>query len=646
MLTLKLLGRFELSGPDGRIAMASAKLNAFLAYLALAAKPVSREQLTALLWGSHFEEQARQNFRQALVRLKKIIGADVLVTDDQTVQLAPGKIDCDARRFEALTARGTVASLRQAAGLLEGDLLAGIDVREDAWDEWLSGERRRFGNLACLALEQLGRLELEQSRPAEALHLAEESIRRDLFREEAHRLALAALTGMGRRSEAIRHYQQFAERLKQELGTSPEAATVELYQGLLHSGGTAPAWSPLAELSRKPSLAVLPFANLSGDAGQDYFIDGVVDEIITALSRLHWLFVIARSSSFTYKGRAVDVKQVGRELGVRYVLEGSVRKAGNRLRINGQLVDAASGATLWADRFEGELADIFELQDMVTSQVVGAIAPKLEQAEIERSKNKPTGSLDAYDYYLRGQAEVQKWTREGNEAARAHFYKACSLDPQFSSAFGMAARCYSQSKAQGWIGDAAFESAEVRRLARQVVEIGPDDPVGLSAAGMALGYVAGDLDAGAAMLDRSIEISPNLAQAWFFGGWINAMQGKADAAISRLSHALVLSPHDPNISNMRRGIAFAYFIAGRYAEAISAAEFVSPLQQNAIFGLATVAASAALLGDQQKAEAAAAAMFRADPGLHLANLRERFPMKRDEDFARWQEGLRKAGLPA
>ena len=199
---------------------------------------------------------------------------------------------------------------------------------------------------------------------------------------------------------------------------------------------------------------------MSGDPEQEYFADGMVEEIITALSRMRWLFVIARNSSFTYKGRAVDVKQVGRELGVRYVLEGSVRKAGNRVRITGQLIDAATGAHLWADRFDGALEDIFDLQDQVTASVVGAIAPKLEQAEIERAKRKPTESLDAYDYYLRGMAAFHQWTREANNEALPLFYRAIELDPNFASAYGMAARCYVQRKANGWVTDRAQEIAE------------------------------------------------------------------------------------------------------------------------------------------------------------------------------------------
>lgn len=212
--------------------------------------------------------------------------------------------------------------------------------------------------------------------------------------------------------------------------------------------GPTPVEKPLLTLPAKPSIAVLSFNNLSGDPEQEYFADGVVEEIITALSRMRWLFVIARNSSFTYKGRAVDVKQVGRELGVRYVLEGSVRKAGSRVRITGQLIDVATGSHLWADRFDGALEDIFDLQDQVTASVVGAISPRLEKAEIERAKRKPTESLDAYDYYLRGMANLHLWTREGSEEALSAFKRAIELDPNFATAFGMAARCYSQRESE------------------------------------------------------------------------------------------------------------------------------------------------------------------------------------------------------
>ncbi len=220
--------------------------------------------------------------------------------------------------------------------------------------------------------------------------------------------------------------------------------------------------APLA-LPDKPSIAVLPFQNLSGDPEQDYFADGIAEDIITELSRMRWLFVIARNSSFTYKGRAVDVKQVGRELGVRYVLEGSVRKAANRVRITGQLIDTSNGTHLWADRFDGTLEHIFDLQDQMTTSVVGAIAPALERVEIERANRKPTESLDAYDYFLRGMASFYKRSRESTTEALDQFCRAIEVNSNFASAYGMAAQCYCWRKINDWMSDRPRELAEGAR---------------------------------------------------------------------------------------------------------------------------------------------------------------------------------------
>jgi TolB-like protein/class 3 adenylate cyclase/Tfp pilus assembly protein PilF len=378
------------------------------------------------------------------------------------------------------------------------------------------------------------------------------------------------------------------------------ARPVRVYRVLLN-GGAAKTAPPLPD---KPSIAVLPFENLSGDPEQEYFADGIVEEIITALSRFHGLFVIARNSSFTYKGRAVDVKQVGRELGVRYVLEGSVRKAGNRVRITGQLIDTSTGAHLWADRFDGGLEDIFDLQDQVTANVVGAIAPKLEKAEIERAKRKPTENLDAYDYLLRGMAIIHQWNRETNNESLRLFYRAIELDPDFASAYGMAARCYLIRKGSGWMIDRAQETAEAVRLARRAAELGWDDAVALCGAGLPLAWGGGELDDGAALIDRALQLNPNLAMAWLFSGWVKVWLGEPEVAIEHLARAMRLSPNDPNVFNMQAATALAHLFAGRYAEASSWAEAAAREKPNHLIATSVVAASGALAGRLSEAEKA------------------------------------------
>jgi len=404
--------------------------------------------------------------------------------------------------------------------------------------------------------------------------------------------------------------------------------------------------TPALALPDKPSIAVLPFQNLSGDPEQEYFADGVVEDIIRALSRMRWLFVIARGSSFAYKGRAVDVKQVARELGVRYVLEGSVRKAASRVRIAGQLIDGSTGAHLWADRFEGALEDIFDLQDQMTASVVGAIAPRLEQAEIERAKRKPTESMDAYDYYLRGMASLYQRTRESTSEALRMFYRAIELDPDFASAHGAAARCYVVRKLNSWVTDRDQEMAETARLARRAVEFGRDDAVALAVSANALAFVVGDLDAAAVFIDRALALNPNLAAAWHYSGWVRQYLGEPDLAIEHYARAMRLSPLDPLISWMQSANAHAHFFAGRYDMASSSAETALRHPPDQLDALRIAVASNAVAGRLEQARKALARLRQLDPALRVSNLRDRLgPFRRPEDIARYEEGLRIAGLP-
>ena len=420
------------------------------------------------------------------------------------------------------------------------------------------------------------------------------------------------------------------------------ARPVRVYRVRLHDAAKA---VPALPLPTKPSIAVLPFNNMSGDPEQEYFADGMVEEITTALSRMRWLFVIARNSSFTYKGRAVDVKQVGRELGVRYVLEGGVRKAANRVRITAQLIDASTGVHLWADRFEGTLEDIFDLQDLVTASVVGAIAPKLEQAEIERVRHKPTESLDAYDYYLRGLATSHPRTRELNNEALRLFYKAIELDPEFSSAYGMAAWCYARRKGSRWMVDRVKETAEAARLARRVVELRKEDAVALSTGGFALAYVVGELDDGAALLDQALVLNPNLAVAWTFSGWVRIFLGEHEMALEHFARSMRLSPLDPLMYVAQSGIAVAHFCTGRYDEASSWAEKALLESPNYYPALRVFAASNALAGRLEDAQKAMARLRELDPTVRVSDLRDLITRRRPEDATRYAEGLRKAGLP-
>jgi TolB-like protein/class 3 adenylate cyclase len=400
---------------------------------------------------------------------------------------------------------------------------------------------------------------------------------------------------------------------------------------------------PLA-LPDKPSIAVLPFQNMSGDPEQEYFADGVAEDILTGLSRFRSLFVIARNSSFTYKGKAIDVRTVSHELGVRYVLEGSVRKAANRLRITVQLIQADTGAHIWAERYDGELTDIFELQDRITAEIVGAIAPKLEQAEIERAYRKPTESLGAYDCYLRGMACFNLWTKEGFEEARQFWYRAIELDPGFAAAHAMASACFIHLMGRGLTQDQS-QVAEASRLARRALDLDRDDAVVLAMAGAAIAHVARELDAGAGFIGRALVVNPNLGVAWLYSGWVNVWLGLPAVAIDHFARAMRLSPLDPNTILLRVGIAHAHFMLGSYDEAAVWANKALQEQPTSM-ALRMAAASAALAGRQEEARRFCQRLQILDPGRRVSTLFDTTgPYQRHADRERYQQGLRLAGMP-
>jgi TolB-like protein len=400
---------------------------------------------------------------------------------------------------------------------------------------------------------------------------------------------------------------------------------------------------PLPGLADKPSIAVLPFTNLSGDLEQDYFIDGVVEDIVTALSRNRAFFVIARNSSFTYKGKSVDTKQVARELGVRYVLEGSVRKSGNRVRVTGQFIEAESGRHLWADRFDGEMADIFELQDQLVTSVVGAIAPQLEKAEIDRARRSMTGDLAAYDFYLRGLASWNRWTADQNAKALQQFNAAIAKDRDFSTPYGLAASCHHFAKANSWA--TRFDEEEIARLVERAADIGTDDAVALCWAGHVHAYFFRDLDRALLLIDRALDLDENLAVAWQRSGWVRGYAGDPDGAIESLNKAIRLNPLDPRVFLTQSAMAFAHFIAQRDNEAVRWAAMALQVKPNWLPALRMTIASNAMRGEAEQATRALSAYLGVDPKVTITKLCEYYPFRRDADRQRLVTAMRKAGVP-
>jgi TolB-like protein/class 3 adenylate cyclase len=405
------------------------------------------------------------------------------------------------------------------------------------------------------------------------------------------------------------------------------------------------AKKPELDQPEKPSLAVLPFQNLSPDPGQEYFVDGVVEEITTAISRLPWLFVIARNSSFAYKGKALDVKQVARELGVRYVLGGSVRTAGNRVRITGQLVDATTGSHIWVDRFDGVIDDIFELQDRVAASVVGAIEPRLRRSEIERTLRKPRTSLGAYDLYLRALARRHRYTAEDIAESVALAREALAIAPSYAPAAAFVSWCVMLQRIQGWGACSDEDVADATSLAHKALELGRDDPDTLWQAGFTLFMLLGDAAIAAATVDRALTLHPNGAGAWQAKGMILALRNQSDPAIEAFERAQRLSPFDPLNYLSATGSAMAHLTAGRFEQAIEWADRALHDQPRMVTAMRVKVVALAHLGHLDAARAELSRALVIDPKLTIAGFREYAHFAAPEVLELFVTGLRLAGLP-
>ena len=398
---------------------------------------------------------------------------------------------------------------------------------------------------------------------------------------------------------------------------------------------------PKTSDSDRPTIAVLPFVNMSGDPEQEYFADGISEDIITGLSKLRWFFVIARNSSFTYKGKAVDVKRVARELGVRYVLEGSVRKGGNRVRITAQLIDASTGNHLWADRYDGDLTDVFALQDEITKKVVAAIEPKLLEAEGVRSQSRSPEDLDAWDMVIRANSLFWRLTTAEIEAAIGILKQAVERFPDYAPAHSMLAFLLLVS---GYVGCNVMDQhvKQAAPFAARAAELDDSDPW----AHLALGFLAffrRRTDEAAEEFQRALDLNPNFAAAHGYLGWALAFDGRTDQAIAHLELAIRMSPHDPQNAIFNTGIAVVHYLSGRFAESVGFGR--KALQQRSGFTASNriCVASLAQAGQIDEARAALVRLKEMHPDLSIAWIEKYVPYT-PGPMVKFIEGMRKAGL--
>jgi TolB-like protein/DNA-binding SARP family transcriptional activator/predicted Zn-dependent protease len=403
--------------------------------------------------------------------------------------------------------------------------------------------------------------------------------------------------------------------------------------------------SPARAAGSRPAIAVLPFDNLSGEPGQDYFADGVVEEITAALARARSLFVVARSSTLRYRGRPIEPPQVGRDLGVCYLLQGSVRIAGDRIRIAAQLIEAATAACIWADRYEGARADVFDLEDRITERIVGALEPSIRSAEIERARRKRPDSLEAYDYVMRALPLMLALTPESSAEALRLTLEAVRLDPGYARAHALAGWCHGWHVANGWTTSPQQFRAEGMRLARAALRLDADDPGVLTMVGATEIMLAGDLDAAAAHIAKALALDPNSAWTWIRSGYLHVYRGEIETALAHFEHAAQLSPFDPLNFNRYAGTALAHFAAARYDEAIAWAEKARVERPGLPFAYRVLAAANMQLRREDAARAAAQVLLAQCPRLSLPEVMSTMPFADDKARRRFEDGLRQAGIP-
>jgi TolB-like protein/DNA-binding SARP family transcriptional activator/Tfp pilus assembly protein PilF len=684
--------RMHLLGPmtitlDGRpVAIAAKKARALLGYLALReGSEVARGVLTGLLWGDCSEGQARASLRQTLSELKSALGeaaSSSILASKEAVAWVQGSAWIDARLVESAAGSTDDAVLREAAKLAGGELMEGLSVGDAGFEQWLMTEREHFRLLACTIHARLMERAEQGGRLEEALTHGLKLLSLDPLQEHVHRALMRLYAAQGRYDAALAQYERCRRELSSQLGVRPEAETDNLARcigtsrregparpqttpspqtealhrqigdlpdTLVPSARTQPADyagdSPSGGQTTKPSIAVLPFRNLNAELDQQYLSDGITEDIITELSRFRQLFVIARNSSFQYRGKDVDVKRIGRELGVGYVVEGSIRRVADRVLITAQLIDASTGGHLWADRFNCALQDVFAVQDEVTQTIVATLAIRLEDEGLAIAKRKPPQSMRAYDYRLRGKNLMDLWTRQGNEDAKSLFQKAAEVDPSYARAkSGLALTYQWAAYYSAWGGDNPASHERAEGLAQEAMQLDPTDHV----PHVTLAWIYAerrDYVRARRHLDQAEALNPNDADMLIAKAMMLSLQGEPGAALVLAHSAMRLNPRHPDY--YLAYLAHCYLMAGRCEEAKALSESLCALPE----GRAILVVICVKLGQLEEAQYHAG-RFLADfpthwigPGSASFVVDHLFHYKNRVDSDMMVEALIEAGVP-
>lgn len=661
-MRLRILGGLELTSLSGVSVGATRQTRLMLACLALAGvKGLTRADLCSMFWPSRPAAQARNSLRQGLAVIRKALSADgdaiSLEGDLETVRLKAGPETVDVLAFREALLNDNRDGWIAAAHAYQGDLLAGVEGAGEA-EQFLASHRRALCEQAQIIAERLSKAATVDGEALDAAQaLAERLLQKDPTSEEAHRALMRCFSRRGRTNAAVRQFEKCKETLRQEFQAEPDSETRRLFAAIRLAEGNEldneykfeariqdVTAEPSNPLSRHPSVAVMPFDNL-GSASDEYFADGVVEEVTSALSRIRDFFVIARQSTFTFKGRFVDVQEVGRALGVAYVVEGTVRRGDDRLRISVQLVDVTTRAQLWSDRYEGAANELFEFQDRIAEQVAGALKPAIRKAEIEAARRKPPASLEAYDLVMRAFPKLCGQNAAAIDEAIPMLMSALRIDPVYGRAHALLAWCHALRVTYLWVTEIESEVGNAQRAIDAAASLIDDDPTAMTAAGAAIGF-CGDQEGASALIERALALDPNNAWGWARWGWVGIYRGQPDRAHGRFEKAMKLSPLDPFAFNTRMGMASALVRLGNLDEAVAIAKDVTKTHSDVTWAHRLLASWAAMAGDLPTARRAARKLMAANPEF---TIRRYLAVPTFQDMPEYRDrlaqGLRDAGLP-
>lgn len=665
-LQINILGEPQFLDSEGiPIGVASRKSVALIASLALApGRTMPREDLVARLWGDRFDQQGRQSLRQALYSLKRTLGedcGDILSIDGETIALDAGQVGCDAWDFEKLAASEDEASLRSAVALYRGRLLSGIAIRDEMFEEWLTGERQHYRDLYWRALYGLAKCQKRRRAWDDALDCCRMLLDINPLREKTHRLIMRIHAQAGDRTSALQQYQQCEDLLRRELNLEPDMTTLRLYEDIKASKldedeEDEPALHPALGVevrssdgryfaSSRPSVAVLNFENLGGDRDKDYLAQGITSDIATALSYWRWFPVIGQTSASAFRNTAASLTDIARELEARYIVTGTARFAGERIRITVQLLDAATGHHLWAQRYDDKIEDLFEVQDEITERIVSAIEPQLLRAEHNRAFMKRTDDLTAWDYVMRADWCKSELDSKRNTEAINHLQDAISIDPLLSIAWSHLSNCYWHEGIFGWASDPATAYAEADNAARKALALDDSDWLAHTMLGLCDMWNRKDHDTSLQRLSRALELNPSASIAHHAMACSLEFAGRPEDAIAHLMTVMKLDPQYRNNTGLLADFALTYMLLEQFEDSATYGRKSISLKSDYTRAHHRLAASLAHLGRIDEAKDVLDDARRLDNDLSLEQVRSSYPFANPAHLDILLSGLRKAGLP-